>query len=356
MRPDGKRDQISRRVRLKDIAERCGVSTATVSRALSRRGYVADELNERIHAVAIQLNYPIPSSQAGQRVLLAASVPAMVDFARNQFTLHVLHGIRDRGEVLGITVETRQIADWADHAALFAEAEKQDDIAGVLLLTVDDPAVFRAAQALSKPVILVNSDDPDMRLSSVAPCNRSAAALGTQHLRSLGHRRILFLTRPGRRTIARRLEGWRDAMGEDYDPALITEVDDWRTDLASAAIAARLEKRQFSAILATGDSLAMGACLALKSAGLSIPQDVSVLTIDGSPQTELLDPPLSAIAIPMHSVGAAALDLLCEAVANPHTPVRRVELACRLVRRGSDGPVSGTGMQAYGLARLQTLD
>lgn len=335
MRPDGKRDRISRRVRLKDIAERCGVSTATVSRALSGRGYVDQALAGQIRAMALRLNYPLPSSQAGRRVLLAASGPAMLDLTRSQFTLHVLEGITERCQTLGMTVETRPVSGIADEARLLDEA-RGDDVAGVLLLTIDDNAMLALARGFDKPVVLVNGDDPDMRLSSVAPCNRSAAALATQHLRGLGHRRIAFLTCPGRRTIARRAEGWRDAMGVDADPALVIDVPDWRADLAAEALSARLAARDFTAVLAAGDALAMGACQALAATGLSVPGDVSVISIDGLPQTALLDPPLTVMAIPMRAVGAVALDLLCEAAANPAAPRRRVELACALIRRGSD--------------------
>lgn len=336
MRPDGKRDQISRRVRMKDIAERCGVSTATVSRALSGRGYVAADLTARIRQMALRLNYPMPSSQAGRRVLLAASGPALLDFARSQFTLHVLEGIRERCETLGMQVETRPVSSVADEAALLAEAQ-DDSIAGVLLLTIDDDAVLELARGFKKPVVLVNGDDPDMRLSSATPCNRSAAALATQHLRRLGHRRVALLTCPGRRTITRRWEGWRDAMGADADGDLVIEVPDWRPDLAAGAVAARLAQGTvFTAILATGDALAMGAYQALADAGLSVPGDISVISIDGLPQTEMLNPPLTVMAIPMRAIGGGALDLLCEAAGDPSAPRRRVEFACQLLIRGSD--------------------
>lgn len=336
MRPDGKRDQISRRVRLKDIAERCGVSIATVSRALSGRGYVEAALSAQIHDTALRLNYPLPSSQAGRRVLLAVSGPALLDLARNQFTLHVLEGITERCQTLHMTVETRHVSTVEDEKRLLAEAES-DAVAGILMVTIDDDALLSLARSCVKPVVMVNGDDPEMRLSSVTPCNRSAAAMATQHLRKLGHRRIAFLTCPGRRTITRRFEGWQDMMGDDADSSLVIEVADWQAELADQAISARLAAgRDFTAILATGDALAMGAYQALTRLGLSIPEDMSVISIDGLPQTKLLDPPMTVMAIPMRDVGAAALDLLCEAAANPTIPRRRIELACDLIRRGSD--------------------
>ncbi len=84
--------------------------------------------------------------------------------------------------------------------------------------------------AFDKPVVLLNGDDPFMRLSSVTPCNRSSARLAADHLIDLGHERILFLMRPGRRTIERRYEGWKDALlhrGLPFDKGLMVPVEDW---------------------------------------------------------------------------------------------------------------------------------
>ena len=92
----------TRRARISDIADRLGVSSATVSRAISGRGYVRADLAEKIRAVAVELNYGLPDLNVGRRVLLAASNDAMVDFQRAQFTTHVLDGLRQRAAALGI--------------------------------------------------------------------------------------------------------------------------------------------------------------------------------------------------------------------------------------------------------------
>lgn len=197
--------------------------------------------------------------------------------------------------------------------------------------------------AFDLPVVLVNGDDPQMRVSSVTPCNRSAATLATQHLMQMGHRRILFLTRPGRRTIRRRQEGWHDALGDLYAPELVVEVDDWTAEAAAAAMQRVLGSGlQFTGIVAAGDILAVGAILALRQAGIDVPGAVSVIGIDGLPQGQYLQPALSAVEIPMQAVGAQALDLLIETQrlrrAGLALPARRIELACRLHPRDSTAP------------------
>lgn len=322
---------------MEDLAGRCGVSIATVSRVLADRPGVRPELRERIRDAAAALGYAMPSAVAGRTAILVASRAAMVDYARSQFTLHVLEGMRDRAAALGMRLETRTAAEPFDTA--FAE----DDAAGYLLLTPESDAAIAQAAALDRPVVLVNADDPMMRLSSVAPCNRTAAARATELLLRHGHRRILFLTRCGRRTIERRREGWADRLsveGIAPDPTLVLESEDWLPDAAADAVARRLalQPRDFTAILAAGDSLAFGALLALAEAGIDVPGEVSVLGFDGLPQCDLQSPPLSAVEIPMRAIGSLALDLLREAIEGPDLPPRRVELACRIVERGSTGP------------------
>lgn len=341
---DGKKGASARRVRLEDIAEKCGVSVSTVSRALARERGVRPDLRAQIIATAKSHNYAMPSAVAGKKVILAASSAAMIDYVRNQFTTHVMEGLMTRADTLGLEIVSRSIASPTDEKGVLAEALAGEDIAGLLFLTLDDEDMLAATRGFSKPVVLVNGDDPFMRLSSVAPCNRSATRLGTDHLLGLGHRRILFLMRRGRRTIERRFEGWRDAMtetGEKELTDLVVEVEDWLPDLASTAISERLARKglDFTAIVTAGDSLAVGAIMGLQAAGYQVPGDVSVMGMDDLPQAAFLSPPLTTIHIPMREIGAAALDLLHEELSGPSSPTRRVELACHIVERQSTGPV-----------------
>lgn len=329
------------RTRITDIARKLGVSTATVSRALTGNGYVREALAAKIRAAAVEMNYTLPGSVTGRRVLLVSSQEAMIDFQRSQFTMHVLAGLQERADAQDIRVDT-QIYQGADDLQSLRETAGAEDVIGVLLVTVDD-AILAFAHELPCPAVIVNGDDPGMRLSSVTPCNRSAAALATRHLIELGHRRIAFMNKPGRRTILRRFEGWKDALAEDFDPRLTIEVEDWTAEAARRSVTEALENGlEFTAIVAAGDILAAGAVAALQSAGWKVPGEISVLGIDGLPQGQYLSPALSTVKIPMHAVGALSLDLLCETVrlrsAGIDLPARRIELACELIRRASCGP------------------
>lgn len=344
----GKRGKPSRRVRLEDVAKHCGVSISTVSRALAGEKGVRSELRNRVIEAAKIFNYALPTSIAGRKVILAASSVAMIDYVRNQFTLHVLEGLKERALALGVEIVTRPIDNSAEESSVLADAQADDDVAGLLFLTLDDEDMLAQTTAFAKPVVLVNGDDPLMRLSSVTPCNRSAARLATEHLLGLGHERIIFLMRRGRRTIERRFEGWQDGLrqkGVGDLKSLVVEVEDWLPELAAEAIEARIKRTglDFTAVLAAGDSLAVGAMMGVTRSGFNVPRDVSVMGMDDLPQASFHNPPLTAMHIPMREIGAAALDLLRDNVGGLSMPPRRVELACHIVERQSTARVADGG-------------
>ena len=327
-----------RRIRMEDLAEECGVSVATVSRVLTDKPGVRADIRERVRKAAAAMGYSAFVPSAGQKVALVASRAAMVDMSRSQFTLHVVEGLRERAAQLGMVLETLTATGG------MAEAVAGSDADGFLLLTPQGDEEVAEVAALNRQVVLVNGEDPTMRLSSVAPCNRAAAAQATAHLLRLGHKRILFMTRSGRKTIAERHAGWAEEMaraGLPVTPDLVVEVEDWIPDLAARTIKARLAQgpRDFTAILCAGDSLAYGALIGLAEAGVSVPHEVSVLGFDGLPQCDFQMPPLSAVTIPMRHLGAVALDLLRDQLAGGGMPPRRIELACPVVERASTAPV-----------------
>ncbi|POF27969.1 LacI family DNA-binding transcriptional regulator [Roseibium marinum] len=340
----GKRQRQNRSIRLEEIAKRCGVSVSTASRALNGTAGVRPELREAIISAARELNYAIPPAVAGRKVILAASSVAMVDYARNQFTYYVLDGLKERAAALGIEIVTRPVSTQQDETALLEEAGADETVVGCLFLSLDDAGILERTEAFEKPIVLVNGDDPLMRRSSVTPCNRSAGRLACTHLLGLGHRRILFLSHRGRRTIERRLEGWRDALTaagvEDID-GMVVEVGDWLPEEAGNVIRKRLEEKgaDFTAILAAGDALALGAAQTLIDAGYKVPEDISVCGMDDLPLAAFSAPPLTTMHIPMREIGSTALTLLLDDMAQAGLP-RRVELACRLIERDSCAPLS----------------
>jgi DNA-binding LacI/PurR family transcriptional regulator len=183
-----------------------------------------------------------------------------------------------------------------------------------------------------------------MRISSVSPCNRSAARMACRFLIELGHERIGFMMRPGRPTIRRRLEGWQDALAEaglNARPEDIISVGDWTPECAQLAIAQRIRRGELgmTALLCAADSLAMGVLSALKAHGILCPEAVSVMGIDNLPVSELLSPRLTTMHIPARDLGENAVEMLMDQIRHGPQLPRRTELACRLIARESTAAI-----------------
>lgn len=333
-----KLDGGSRRVRLEDIAARCNTSLSTVSRALSGEKGVSQALRAQILEVARAVRYSPAVEMGGSRIVLAVSQVAMLDYHRYQFSWYVLQGLKERAKVLGLDLVTHPLSGKGTQA--LTDLLNQDDIGGMLALTVDDPAILDVVVNLKKPAVLVNSEDPLMRLSSVMPCNRSATRMAADYLVSHGHRDILFLTHPGRRTIEQRQEGWQESMRYFQLPCAeqqVISVTDWLPELAEQAVVAwfREKKRTCTAILCANDSLALGAINGLQRLGLDVPGDISVVGMNDLPQAEFASPPLTTVHLPVQEIGVIALELLQDIIVGNVTIPRRIELACAMVERQS---------------------
>jgi len=327
-----------RRVRLEDIAIRCRTSLSTVSRALSGEKGVSHELRTRIQDVARAMRYTPAQELGGARIVLAISQVAMLDYHRYQFSWYVLQGLKERATLLGVDLITHPLND-NDNGALQALLE-EPDVGGVLALTVDDSGFLDMLVNLQKPAVLVNTEDPLMRLSSVLPCNRSATRMACEHLLDRGHRDILFLTHPGRRPIEQREEGWREAMRCHQllcDNSRILTVTDWLPELAERAVIARFRDNphECTAILCANDSLALGAMNGMRALGVRVPEEMSVMGMNNLPQAEFATPPLTTVHLSVQEIGTLALELLQDIIEGRMAIPRRVELACAIVERQS---------------------
>lgn len=334
----------ARRSRLSDIAEACGVSISTASRALSGHKGVRKDLRQQILEAARAANYPLAIDLAGRRIAVAASRAAMTDYGRTQFTWHVLEGLKSRAAARSFAIELLPLTEDSEASEQVAGSATFQESDGILLLTVDDPAVMRLVADSGKPAVLINGDDPLMRISSVSPCNRSASRLACDYLIELGHREIAFIMRPGRETIRRRLEGWRDALAARGLPApdeRVLAVSDWLSGEAERVVGEAFDRGALAgvtAVLCAADSLALGVIAALSARGVACPGDVSVVGIDNLPIADLLKPRLTTMHIPARELGETAIDMLADQSVTRPTVARRVELACELIVRESAAP------------------
>ncbi|WP_027487608.1 LacI family DNA-binding transcriptional regulator [Allorhizobium undicola] len=338
------------KVGLKDVAEAAGVSLSTASHALNGTAPLTQDVRDRILTAARQLGYlekrRSKATIASLRsLLLAVNHDAAPRSDINLVSWTILNGLRQECErrairLVPLVSETTRID--AQDIKRLAKAENVD---AIVVLNEDRPELTRALAQLALPVVLLNGEDPSMKLDTVTGENRFGARAATEHLLSLGHRRILHLTwGAGRTTIRRRQDGFIDAhllAGLAAPLDMIVEAEGFEPMAGEKAIRAVFAEdrslRGATAIFCAADNLAFGCLKALKDLGIRVPEDMSVLGFDDIMPGEFTVPPLSTMHLPTERLGAAALDMIEQRlIANdPLRPAHRLELGCRMVIRGS---------------------
>lgn len=334
--------------RIDDVARLAGVSTATVSRALRGLPTVSEATRERVLAAAEQLGYqasPSASRLAGGRTgSIAVVVPLITRWFFSTVVQAAEETMYEGGyDLLLYNLGGRERA----RQRLLHTAALHKRVDGVILVAVPlQGPDFATIAGLEMPGVTVSSGTPVPGWPQVRIDDVAAARTATEHLLSLGHRRIAHLAGDAtdelslRTHIDRRL-GYREALrsaGIEPDPAL--EVAGPFSVSGGTWATARLLERPArpTAIFAACDEMAMGALAALRDAGLRVPQDVSVIGVDNHDLAGAVG--LTTVAQPAAEQGRLAATIVLamlrgddDACPPPDSP-----LPTWLITRTSTGP------------------
>ena len=329
-------------VTLDMVARRAGVSPSTVSRILNGTAVVSDDKRAAVSRAIGELGFipnPVARGLAGGRTFSVGVVTQAID---SPFYGAALRGIEDALGPAGYAPLFMSGHWQAREEARCVEVLRARRVDGIIVLTgrMSDRALRSVAAAL--PVVVTGRQLKSANLAALAFDNVGGARLATEHLLSLGHRRIAFIGGDPRHPDAvDRERGYRaalDAARVRIDPALIVEGD--FTEASGLAATARLldGRVNFTAIFAANDQMAFGAALALHRRGRRVPDDVSLVGFDDVGGALYSLPPLTTVHQPISEIGrlaaAAMLDLLAL-----QTPSLRVPEPT-LVERESTRPPS----------------
>jgi DNA-binding LacI/PurR family transcriptional regulator len=196
---------------------------------------------------------------------------------------------------------------------------------------------------LGIPIVSVDPvGDYDAELSSFGAGNWGGAALATQHLLELGHRRIGTITGPMRYLCSQeRLAGYRATLelaGIEADPALVRPGDfHFESAVRGATELLQLEVPP-TAIFAANDEQALGVYAAVQRQGLRVPEDLSVVGFDDVPMSQWVLPPLTTIRQPIRELAELATGALLGQHSGPASASTRTELPTTLIARSSTAP------------------
>ena len=327
-----------------DFARAAGVSTATVSRALRGLPNVNAATRDRVRVVAERLGYVASPSAASLASGRTRTIGLISPFINRWFFSNVIEGaeraLRAQGfDVLLYTFEIDRTAGRHYRVDPSVLRRRVDGILVVGLPLEEDE--IRALQGLGYPIVCVGWGG--YGIVTVRLDDRETAIAATRHLLDLGHRRIGHISgapddvSPWSPPVDR-AAGWREAMRQaGIEPGPELEVHGhFDTAGGRESVHELLEKAPaVSAVFASSDEMAMGAILGLRDLGLRVPEDVSVIGVDGHDMGELVG--LTTMAQAADEQGAAAARLVLDMIAGYAAP-KEVVYPTELVRRSSTGP------------------
>ncbi|GIV77922.1 MAG: LacI family transcriptional regulator [Litorilinea sp.] len=342
----------NRRVTQRDVARRAGVSTSIVSYVINRGPRsVSPETRARVLKAIEELGYrPNRHAQFLTRAKEQSDAPVQ-DFGlvlgRSSAMLarpyygEVLAGLYDEADAQHMRVRFIQSLEQLADPLLFNELIHPDEIAGVILFVEPGrvtPAAARLIDKMQKRIgNLICLEQRWGELPAVTFDRMGAARTAVSHLLDLGHRRVGFLGYPDDR-----LDGYRFALLDHdvpMDEELVCPTREGNTPAAGHRHVQTLMALADppTALFACSDEVAVGVMSGLHELGLSVPEDVALVSIDDIPLARYLTPSLTTVHVPKADLGAHAVRMLRARALNPdQTPVS-VVLPTSLIVRASCG-------------------
>lgn len=324
------------RVTIKEVAERAGVSRSTASRALAGTGYVAEPVRQRVRKAADDLGYVVDATARSLKQRSSRVIGVVVSDLRNAFYAELAYGAGERARRAGYTMLLMDDGGSADDELEAARAFVASRVAGVVLTPVAGDAVaFLQRQRV--PVVEVDRVFGDA--DAVVVDNRHAARATTEHLLSLGHRRIALVIDETDWTTGReRRAGFADALeaaGVQPDPGLVVTAG-WDAEAAEHVATELLSGADRpTAVFAANNLLAEGVWRAARRLGLEIPDDLSIVAFDDAPWMSMVRPGVTAITQDAAELGRAAVEQLLARIADPDRRPHTVTLPAGFARRES---------------------
>lgn len=337
--------------KLKDIAERVGVSISTVSRAISNDTSrpVNEETKRKIREAAQELGYPLqeeldsgkPGSASDKRIACVVPQPLIEN---HPYFSEVLAGFHDRMNELGHPPAIVRTLDEVSDADQIRNLVKENGIRGVVIISWYDQALIEQLEREKVAVLGVSLNDERLTVP-VVDCDRIfSARTAVRHLIDQGHRRIGFIGGPAysrKMDNDERFIGYKFAMME----AGLSMPEDWiintnwNVDLSYSMLTELLVNRPKNewptAMFCASDMLAIPAMRAVVEQKARIPQDIAFVGMDDISFAQYTNPPLTSVHVPKYEIGKAAAQFMMDYLDGDYPALPKILLPCRLMIRES---------------------
>ncbi len=335
---------------IKQVAQRAGVSVATVSYVLNGTGIVTDETRQRVLDAVAELNYQpqyAARSMRGRSHTLGVTLPSHPGRLAEPALAELMSGLADAAASRGYFLLLATAGADQDETELCLNLARTRRVDGLVLLDMQvNDTRAQALAAAGFPHVCAGPPPAGNDSSAVVIDMRTAAIEAVQHLLSLGHRRIGLIQLPSELAVSEPVvDGYRRALadaGLSFEPALVVESGRTEEDGYQAMTELLAAPKPPTAVLAGSDELAFGAMHALTDARLVVGRDVALVGFDDLPLAAHVNPPLTTVRQPRRTQGRQLAILLDDAILKRNAGARTVTLSAHLIIRRSSGPAPGT--------------
>jgi LacI family transcriptional regulator len=323
-----------------DVARLARTSVATVSAIVNGSARVSPELAARVREAIAAVGYRPDGIARSLKKGSTQTIGLLVTDITNPFFTAVVHSVEDAAQARGYSVFLcNSDEDFAEERT-YLDLLLTRRVDGLILVPTGKAADYAGFGAgLRAPVVFIDRAVPGAAVDTVTVHNLRASQTAVEYLLRLGHRRIGIVTGlPHLSTSAERLKGYRRALrkaGIALDPEMVRQGD-FRQEGAFGAAQSLLALRQRpTAIFASNNLMAIGTMLAVRAAGLSCPEDVSLACFDDFEWAGVFHPRLTVLRQPTAEIGQKAIELLLARLgagkngAAPHHIALKAELVVR---------------------------
>ncbi|KAF3464815.1 LacI family DNA-binding transcriptional regulator [Streptomyces sp. Tu 3180] len=358
-----------------DVARSAGVSVATVSHVLNGTRPVLPHTRQAVLAAVEELGYT-PNTLARSLVTSRTrSIGLAVSAISNPYFTEILQGVEAEALEHGYSLLIADPHDDPEHERKVVQLLHERRVEGMIVAPSARPrellaylgrhrvpAVFldRVVDGCGDDRAADGPGDGGARFDQVCAENTEPTALLVTHLAGLGHRRIALVAGlPGLSTTAERITGYRHglrAAGLPYDERLLVHGDSESAGAERATAALLSLGARPTALVTANNAMTIGALRALRARGRSVPEDIALCCFDDFAWADLFSPRLTAIAQPSRDMGARAVQVLLDRLAEPDRPARTVRLPCAFVHRTSCGCPDGPRQPVRSLEPVQPVE
>ena len=328
-------------IKIKDVAEAAGVSTATVSRVLAHKPYVSPKVKKKVLDVVKALDYRPNRVARNLRAMKSNIIALIVSDIQNPFFQSVSRAVEDTAYAQGFSVMLCNNDENPDKERMYLNLMHDENVAGIIFSPTRQTADhFEEISQMNTPMMVIDRRVSNADVDNILIDNVDSARAIVNHLLEHGKRRIGAVFGVGSTTGRERYEGYVRALkdhGLSPSSALARYSHATDNDGYKTVVDILQMNPPPDAVFTSNGLLAAGALRAIHDSKRVIPDEIAFASFDDTPWSRLVIPSITVIEQPTYEIGQLATELLIKRLEDPTRATRTITLRGKLITRQSCG-------------------